>query len=303
MMNLKIFIFAAFVLLVLLIPLASRQAQSENYATINGKITDRATSAPLAAEIGLALYSPKGIVLKHAQANAQGEFQFTDLPAGAFYLSTKHDDYAVEHAVFELSAGEIHQVDLRLRVAQHLGGMVRDERGRPLRDAKVRVFYEQEKGFTNHYQWEEGDVRTDETGHFVVDVDPDRALLVQASHEGYLSGLAAPSRHNSEVVLQLARGIVLTGIVSDEFGQPLANAQVALRADSELDGLKDFLPFEMLQQYQQATVTQADGSFRFSNVDSAPHKLTVTHPQMEAKQQTVFTARRTVLKLSLSRKH
>jgi hypothetical protein len=302
-MNPKLLILSALVILVLLIPLANRQAQTENRAALNGKMVDRATSAPVAAEVGLAMHTAKGIVLKHAQANTQGEFQFTDLPAGEFHLSTKHDGYAVERAGLALAAGETRSVDLSLRATRHVSGVIADERGAPLADAKVQLFYAQSPGFSNSYQWEEGDARTDEQGRFTLAADPDRAFVVQASRAGYLSVASAPSHAESEVALRLTRGVAFSGVVNDEQGNPLPGAQVELRDERKMALLGNFRPFEVLQQCQRATVTQVDGTFRFENVGIAPQTLTVTHPQMAAKRQTIFTARRTVLKLSLGRKH
>jgi hypothetical protein len=300
MMNLKLLIPAALVLFALLVPLAGRKAQTENRATLNGRMVDRATSAPLAAEVGLAMHTTKGIVLKHAQANAQGEFQFTDLPAGEFHLSTKHDGYAVERAGFTLAPGEHRVVDLSLRLTKKVSGVIADERGAPLAEAKVQLFYEQSPGFSNSYQWEEGDARTDEQGRFTLDADPDRAFVVQASREGLLSVASAPTHAENEVALRLARGVAFSGVVNDEQGNPLPGAQVELRDERTLALLGNFRPFEVLQHCQRATVTQADGSFRFANVGIAPQTLTVTHPLKKARRQTIFTARRTRLKLSLA---
>lgn len=300
-MNHKSFALGCLLLAALLAPLVSRTAQKENRATINGKITDRATSAPLAAEVGLAIRTAKGVVLKHTRANEQGEFEFTDLPAGEFHLSTKRDDYAVEHAGFALHADETRSLDLRLVRTRRVSGVVTDARKNPLAEARVQIFYEQEAGFANRYQWEEGDVRTDAEGRFTIEVHPERAFVVQASRQGFLSAATTPQNATNEIALTLTRGVAVSGTVADEFGNPLADAQMHLMDEREIALLNNFLPFEILQQAQQTTVTQADGTFRFENVSATEHTLEVRHPQAEPQRLMVDVTRKSQFAITLNR--
>jgi hypothetical protein len=279
-MNTKALALAGLLLLALLAPLASRKAQSEGGAVINGKITDRATSAPLQAEIGLAMRTTKGVVMKHTRANEQGEFAFTDLPAGEFHLSTKHDDFVVEHAGFALQADATHTVDLRLFKARRVSGVVTDEQRNPLAEARVQVFYEQTTGFANRFQWEEGDVRTDDAGRFTIEIHPERAAAVQASRQGFLSE-AIHLASDDEPVLRLTHGVAVTGTIRDEWGNPLGNAQVQLVAERDYARWSFFMPFDVLQQTHQTTVTQPDGTFRFEQVRPSEYALTAQHPQSE----------------------
>jgi Carboxypeptidase regulatory-like domain len=300
-MNHKSFAFGCLLLAALLAPLVSRTAQKENRAMINGKITDRATSAPLAAEVGLAIRTAKGIVLKHTRASEQGEFEFADLPAGEFHLSTKHDDYAVERTGFVLLANEGHTLDLRLVKARRVSGVVMDARQKPLAEARVQIFYEQEAGIANRYQWEEGDVRTDAEGHFTIEVHPERTFVVQASSRGFLSAATTPQNATNEIALTLTRGVAVSGTITDEFGNPLADAQVQLVAEREIALLNNFLPFEMLQQAHQTIVTKAGGTFQFENVSQTEHALIVRHPQAESQRLVADVTSKNEFAVTLNR--
>ena len=280
----KTFFLATSLFIALLAPLASRTAQHETRASLRGKITDRTTSAPVAAELGLAIRTPKGIVMKHARANEQGDFEFTNLPAGDYHLSTKHDDYAVEHAGFSLQPDDARVFDFHLVKAVPLKGVITDEKKRPLADARVKVSYEQEPGFTATYQWEEGDVRTDAEGRFTMAVHPERAFIVQAASKGFMDAGSALLKAGDEAALSLTRGITVSGTVTDEFGNPLADAQVQIVAEREQAVLSTFLAFEIAQKAQQTTVTKADGTFQFENVSQTEHALIVRHPQAESRR-------------------
>jgi hypothetical protein len=241
-------------------------------------------------------------VLKHARANEQGEFQFTELPAGEFHLSTSRDDYATERASLQLQANEARSLDLRLQKVQRVHGRVTDANRNPVAEARVQICYEQEPGFANRFQWEEGDASTDETGRFTLEVHPTRAYVVQVTRAGFLSAASAPQRAASEIALTLAHGVAFSGTLNDDAGHPLAHAQVQLTAERELVALNRFLPFELLQQLNQTTTTQADGTFEFANVTTAPHTLTVTHPQTEPKRMTINLRRAQKLDLTMTRK-
>ena len=295
-LTLVLLVFAA-----LLAPLARRDAQAVNHSSIRGQLIDRATGAPLAGELGLAIHSSQGIALKHARANEQGEFAFNDLPSGAFHLSTKLDDYAVERMSLNLQADEARVLDLRLVKAARLSGGVTDSAQTPLADARVQIFYEQEAGFTNSYQWEEGDARTDEAGRFTLEIHPERAFVVQASRAGFLSEAAPPQTNVRDIALALTRGVAFAGVARDTAGAPLAEAQIQLRDERERADLARFLPFEVLQQRQPATVTQADGAFRFDNLRPARYALVVTHPDAAPQRRFINVARQRQIKLSVAR--
>lgn len=280
----------------LLAPLATLTARQTEQATLRGKISARDTGAPLAAEIGLALQTRRGLVFKHARADATGAFEVTGLPAGELHLSTKHDGYAVEHATLRLAEGDDQSVELHPVKAKTVRGVITDEQQQPLADAHVKVFYAQDtpaqQAVFNTYQWETGDARSDEQGRFELEAHPEREFVIEAAREGWLSEVSVPTRFASEeagktMQLRLAKGVRLTGEARDQFGNPLPGAQVQLSDAEERPELSRFLPFELLQQSRRFTVADAAGAFHFDNVRPARKLLLVRHSKHAPAQQTL----------------
>lgn len=274
-----------------LVPLTARQAET---AGLTGRIVDRETGAPLAAELGLAIRTRQGVIFKHARADEAGQFTLTDLPSGAFDLSTKHDGYAVEHAALTLGEQESQALEFRLVKSRLVRGFINDIHQQPLTGARVKVHYALadagKRAFTNNYQWETGDARTDEQGRFELEVHPAREFVIEASHPEFLSEVTAPLHSNAAapgLSLRLSKGITLTGETRDQAGNALANAQVELSDADERPDLQRFLPFEVLQQRHQFTVSQSDGSFRLDRVRPARKVLLVTHPQHAPQQHAL----------------
>lgn len=276
------------------LPLFSLTARQAETVRLTGRIVDRETGAPLAAELGLAIHTRQGVIFKHAQADEAGQFTLADLPSGAFDLSTKYDGFAVEHAAFTLGEQESQILEFRLVKSRHVRGFITDIHQQPLTGARVKVHYAaanaDKRAFTNSYQWETGDARTDEQGRFEIEIHPDREFVIEASHPAFLSEVSAPLHYNTAATglsLRLSKGVTLTGETRDQAGNALANAQVELSDAAEGRDLQRFLPFETLQQRHQFTVSQGDGSFRLDNVRPARKTLLVTHPQHVPQQQTL----------------
>lgn len=276
------------------LPLVSLTARQAETTRLSGRILDRETGAPLAAELGLAIRTRQGVIFKHARADEAGQFTLPDLPASTFDLSTKHDGYAVEHAAVTLSEQESQTIEFRLVKSKFIHGIITDIHQQPLAGVRVKTYYAvadmDKQAFTNSYQWETGDARTDEQGHFELEVHPTRAFVVEASHPEFLSEISTPRQFNtatSSFSLHLSKGLTLTGETRDQLGNTLANAQVELSDADERPELQRFLPFEALQQRHQFAISNAAGSFRFDRVRPARKSLLVTHTQYAPQRQTL----------------
>ena len=280
--------------LVLGLPLVSLTARQAETARLTGRISDRETGAPLAAELGLAIRTRQGVIFKHARADETGQFTLTDLPNGTFDLSTKHDGYAVEHAVLTLGERESQTLEFHLVKSRIVRGFITDTHQQPLAGVRVKAHYAVadagKHAFTNSYQWETGDARTDEQGRFELDVHPTRAFIIEASHPEFLSEISAPLQFGTafaDIALRLSKGVTLTGETRHQAGNALANAQVELSDADERPDLQRFLPFETLQQRHQFAISNAAGGFRFDRVRPTRKLLLVTHPQHAPQQQAL----------------
>lgn len=292
--NFKFALTALLCAVALLIPLASLTARQTEQATLRGKISERDTGAPLAAEIGLAIHTRQGIVFKHARADEAGVFEVAGLPTGEYHLSTKHEGYAVEHAGFALADSETRNIEFRLVKAKLVHGFITDQHQQPLAAARVKVLYANDEtakqSITNNYQWETGDARSDEQGRFELEAHPEREFVIEAAHDGWLSEVSTPARFTPDeatktIQLRLAKGVRLTGEARDQFGNPLPGAHVQLRDADDKPELSRFLPFESLQQSRLFAVTDAAGVFHFDNVRPARKLLLVTHSKHAPHQQ------------------
>lgn len=276
------------------LPLVSLTARQAETARLTGRIVDRETGVPLAAELGLAIRTRQGVIFKHARADEAGQFTLEELPSGTFDLSTKHDGYAVEHTVLTLGEQEAQTLEFHLVKSRIVRGFISDSHQQPLVGVRVKTHYAVADAgkhtFTNSYQWETNDAHTDEQGHFELEVHPTHAFVVEASHPEFLSEVSAPLQFNTaapSVSLRLSKGVTLTGEARDQAGNVLANAQVELSEVDEQPKLQRFLPFESLQQRHQFSVTAPDGTFRFERVHPSRKQLLVTHAQHAPQQQTL----------------
>ncbi len=292
--KLKLLFAALLCVLALLLPLVSLTARQAETARLTGRIVDRDTGAPLAAELGLAIRTRQGVIFKHANADEAGQFTLSDLPSGEFDLSTKHDGYAVEHATLTVGEQEAQTLEFRLNKSKLVRGFINDEHQQPLAGVHVQTHYAAadagKQTFANSYQWETGDARTDAQGRFEIAVHPTRAFILEASHPEFLSEISAPLQFSftaPNLSLRLSKGITLTGAARDQAGNALAHAQVELSDADERPELQRFLPFEVLQQRHQFAVSKTDGTFRFDRVRPARKLLLVTHAQHAPQQQTL----------------
>ncbi|MBI1762581.1 MAG: carboxypeptidase regulatory-like domain-containing protein [Acidobacteria bacterium] len=306
--KLKFTLAALLCALALLLPLVSLTARQAETAQLMGRIVDRDTGAPLAAELGIAIRTRQGVIFKHARADEAGQFMLADLLSGAVDLSTKHDGYAVEHAALTLGEQETQTLEFQLLKSKIVRGFISDEHQQPLADVHVKTHYAAadagKQAFANSYQWETGDARTDAQGRFEVEVHPNREFIIEAIHPEFLSEVSAPLQFHPAaptVTLRLSKGVTLTGEARDQTGNALANAQVELSDADERPALQRFLPFEVLQQRHQFTVSQADGTFRFEHVRPSRKLLLVTHAQHAPQQQTLeLTAQQPVFNVNVT---
>jgi hypothetical protein len=277
------------------LPFLAARARPEGNSSIVGKVLDRTTGQPLAAEIGLVLRTPAGVTLKHLQAAADGSFALAALPAGDAHLSTRCDGYAVERQSLTLHETQTQQLEFQLVKIKKVRGMIFAETGAPLAAAHVKVVYANDAapGALNAaYQWETGAARSDAQGQFELEVHPDREFLIEAAHPQFVSEVSQPLRlapHQAEasVTLSLSKGVTVTGEARDTFGNAIAGARVRLNDEEERPELQRFTSFELLRQRTQQTSTNAEGAFRFEQVSPAQKTLLITHPQYQPSKQAV----------------
>jgi protocatechuate 3,4-dioxygenase beta subunit len=282
--------------LALFAPLAAFTFRQNDGGKIVGRVIERDSGQSLAAEIGLAIRGRRGVTMKHIRVSDQGQFEITDLPAGEMYLTTKLEGYAVEHQSFSLNVGETREVEFRLIKAGTVRGTVHDSTGNPIENAQLNVIYADESPARGRiaatYQWELGEVRSDATGGFIVEVHPEKEFIVEASHPAFIGDVSSPTRFSpmpsrAAIKISLDRGVSFEGEVKDENGAPIQGAQVQLLETEERPELQRFASIELLKRRAQTTVSGADGKFRFDQVNPASKSLLITHPKYQPVKRAV----------------
>jgi protocatechuate 3,4-dioxygenase beta subunit len=270
------------------ITLVAFSNRQEDASRIVGRVIDRDTGAPLPAELSVVLRGAGGITIRHVRVSDQGSFEVPDLRPGSLLLTTKMEGYAAERQSLSIDKSESRPVEFRLLRSGRVRGGIYDSAGAPVADAQIRVIYAEEStgqgGLSASYQWEMGEVRTDATGAFAVEVHPEKEFVIEAAHPGFLADISSPfeiaqAEKRSSVKLILSRGERIQGEVRDEAGNAVAGARVQLSAGDERADLKRFISFALLEQQSLSTVTDENGRYEFNRAPAATRELIISHPK------------------------
>lgn len=197
-------------------------------ATIEGRVRDAATDLPIEGATlivsGGGDELPRSTPWKGSPArtttDSTGSFRFESLVAGHVELELRHDRYSIERPIeIELQDGG-HVVEaIAATAADSVSGRVIDALSKsPIADAEVGI-----PGRTT--------VRTDASGHFVVDAFLRHAYSLRASAKGHATIEQAirefPSHDlRTEVVFELPAEQIARGVVVDAQGRGAKDVSV-----------------------------------------------------------------------------
>ena len=220
-------------------------------------VTDSTDDAPIAgANIGL--YEPASQRDYWANTNQEGVANFR-LPGGEYSVKNLfHSDFPTQHnlASFKVQEGEPIRIPVKAQGANKVAGVVRDEQGRPVSGAMIKVC-----------PTGQSSVISDENGRYTARWPPGRGDRAVASYvvvrhvQRNLAGAAEIPEGNSSVDVKLAEGIVFAGQVVDVEGRPIEGAEVDLSFWSGGTGVT----------VNEKTATDAQGATR-----SPPHRETAS---------------------------
>lgn len=109
-----------------------------------------------------------------------------------------------------------------------IGGVVKDEAGKPVVGAKITVYAPPTETEASHYSTDLVEASTDDQGRWRVDdvpADLNRVSVAAQAH-GFVRGGGPPSR-DLDAVITLKRGFTVKGHVIDTQGEPVAGARVS----------------------------------------------------------------------------
>lgn len=177
----------------------------------------------------------------------------------------------------------------RLEPGHTLGGVVVDENQNPVSGAKVEIDYQsqnyrdrQQISFNPHLS----DIRTDAAGRFTVDQLPaifegngGRLVVKHPDYSWHRAPLNSTADVRTNHVITLSSGAMISGIITDENGNPLAKAEI--RHDNRTASGS---PAEFAE-------SDSAGAFVLGRFKAGPLPIEISAENHETKRQTIEVSR------------
>jgi uncharacterized GH25 family protein len=154
-----------------------------------------------------------------------------------------------------------------------IGGILKDEAGNPIAGASVNLLFPGDSTQGQRGVYVQESAKSDAEGKWRADSVPSELtnLSMRLSHPDFISDESygsSPRPSDKDLrefsaVMVMKRGLVLTGVVTDQQGKPIANASILQGADR-------------FGSNQPKTRSDPDGKFVFTNAKAGPTVLTVT---------------------------
>ena len=240
---------------------------------IRGQVVDRYSRGIAGASVWLREEIPGPFAMKSmVQSDLSGYFLMAKPPvSGFFFAEAAHPEYELDSRVPVTLPKDDNVVITMHRVPNSqlgsISGHVRDPDGNPIRGATVGLRdYEP----NSVRRADLGTSSTDLTGHFFFSKVRRGRLLISAGADGFASPIAGQGNKNLtvepgrtiEVDLILVRETTVQGVILNDEGLPVADAQVLVRFEKG-SGSGAFTP--------------SDGSFKISDVPPGRHRIHVAH--------------------------
>lgn len=240
----------------------------------------RSVEGALVLFLGASSFGPRPDARRDAvRTDAEGRFRFDALPAGSFRFAARHPSYAPGSSPIVTLDGQTERrgVEIVLEAGAVLAGRVVSRSGEPIAQAAVRVAPDDSAA-----AWRD-EVRqtfTDETGAFEMTGLPRRRLRVVALSERGSSPMTevdlegAASRRDLVLTLELEGAIA--GIVVDDKGEPVSEAQVVAVPDFRRlrEGRFDWRLRGLLRER-----ADAGGRFEFRGLEDGTYRITASRTE------------------------
>lgn len=255
-----------------------RVSQIDSGRLISGvKVTARAGGTSMVARTGI-----------------DGRYRMVGLPQGSYRVTFDEKRFVlVDRREVEVLPGEVKALDIALTPAVTLLGRVSDEKGRPVAGARGALGpgAESRMGVMFRAIGREGA----ESSAFVSGPDgafradrlaPGSNQKLTVTHPAFerrvISGLdlVAGASKPLSVDVVLSRGLVLTGVVKDKEGKPVADAAVALNRSVQMTGGRGgaMVSFNSVESVRPRAETDFEGRFEFKGLSPGDYDLTISKP-------------------------
>ena len=262
---------------------------------IAGQIRDGQTQSGLPADV--MLVDDKEHHLQSVMADDDGKYRFSNLSEGEKILLVKSSGYGYDRKAVTLTSGQMSQnVFFELDPAGTISGSVVTEDGTAVKGATLRCIY------TDYLAqvWnsvildsELGEQNTNAQGEFFLqDVKPYSKFFLEVAAPGYSLKFSPtmtviPTQQLIDIELSLEKGAAFTGTVTDQSGNSIEGARVAIRPRSEIPEPYRSYSIEASKRHNQVVFSGADGDFAFEVLSADSINLIITRAQFQPYRQVV----------------
>ena len=258
----------------LLLALGSASAYSQGFQYLEVSVLDPDGKPLPEAEVQISM----GGTRFPMYADNQGKISF-NVPADSssrLQIGVQMEEYLAQAAAWKEGEKVPENFKIQMKKGASIGGIVQDEEGNPIEDVLIEGIMisngsTQLPGGGKLQPYFYGELaRTDADGKWEVKSAPEHEIELQLkfSHPEYVSdrgygfrgGRWADLRSLKKVVV-MERGIILTGTVTDETGNPVVGAKLGVGSDYVQD--------EMIGR------TDTEGKYRLNNATAGSQTLTV----------------------------
>jgi Carboxypeptidase regulatory-like domain len=234
--------------------------------TLRGRVSDKATGAPVTTEVSVIVMS------------ADGEMGTLDAADGTFAgpvntgpkeITVQAEGYLAQTVPVTIEAGKTSEIAVALDRGRRVHGRVLSPDGRPLDGASVGV-EQTGNSFSSYINTHRGMIETtDESGEYELQSVSKAAMTIGATRPGYQSrSVTVEAGENDRTIdIVLSAGRKAAGRVVDEHGAPVADARVDATAIGH-------------QSNSQEATTDASGNFVLQGLGAGRYNFHASKPRV-----------------------
>jgi protocatechuate 3,4-dioxygenase beta subunit len=233
----------------------------------------------------VSVYARAGDDRYATRARADGSYELTALPAGAYSLEVDDPAYVPwSRDLLSVRAAAVSEMDIVLTRGASLQGRVVDQEGRPIAGASGELTRGGEtalSGFLNGWQ-SPGLFRSDQEGWFEASrLKAGSQQSLKVRHDEYAPSTVAAidlaaGETRSGLIVTLYPGLTLQGVVLDPDDQPVAGASVVLQESFTYRASGIGFSFGAVREAGESRETGVDGRFEIRGVVAGEYSLVAT---------------------------